>query len=30
LKNLLKVCVKFKTPFPKVCQNHAYFPQEKC
>jgi hypothetical protein len=29
LKNLLKVCVKFETPFPNVCQNHAYFPQEK-
>jgi hypothetical protein len=29
LKNLLKVCVKFKTPFSKVCQNHTYFPQEK-
>jgi hypothetical protein len=29
LKNLLKVCVKFETPFPKVCQNNAYFPPRK-
>jgi hypothetical protein len=26
---LLKLCVKYETPFSKVCQNHAYFPQEK-
>jgi hypothetical protein len=29
LKNLLKVSVKFETPFPKVCKNRTFFPTRK-